>query len=328
MGKAKVWGIVLLVFAACGGAWPQGARGQEKWLGRLRFEKGQKLFVRTAVEQNVIRQIGQQERTLVQNTWVGCDWDVEQIEEDGGAWIKQTYRSAGVKIKGPGVDVEFDSTKDKQVPIQALSLVLLLNQAFYVKISPVGKIERINGLDELMGYVKASMPDVPNKVQMAEGLRQQLSEQAIRMEIERKLAIYPSEAKEPGQSWGELEETSEGAEVVVEREFTLKELREDGAVIEVAIDIKPSEDIEPVEVDGQKVIRKISGLGHGRIEISEPNGWIVRSEIGQDMVEQTEIVSRGAVLRRRQPEPVKTHRLEIFEMSEREDEQDAEEVAD
>jgi len=68
--------------------------------------------------------------------------------------------------------------------------------------------------------------------------------------------------------------------------------------------------------------REISGGGTGLIEINSSTGMIIRSNLTQDIVEQLRLAPGGAI--RRRPiagEPVKTHSVVTFEVTEQQTQQ-------
>jgi hypothetical protein len=306
---------VLLSQDSSGGE-DNGEKHEYKW----RFEKGQKYLLKNTAEYKVTWTMSGKAETTEQTIGIECNLDVQDVEQDGSAWVSYTYKKTSVKLKGPGVDVKFDSTRDKNVPTQALSLALILGESFYFKMTSQGKVERINGLDVMAANMKAKIPGVPNRDKIADSAKRQLDEQTIRKELEQIFAIYPTGSVGIGDSWSSSELSTEGAGMVVEKTFRLKEHKDGVAVIDVNVVIKPNPQPQPVQMGEMTVRWEASGRGQGSIEVDESTGRIIRGQVMRDWVEDAKVVSAGAM---RRPEgPVASSRTQVvttFEMSERTD---------
>ncbi len=309
--------VLFVVFAAvsCIGL----CAGAEKVEYRMRFEAGKKYRLRKVVEQRVTRVVGGGEHTLDQVTEMVSDFDVQDVEPDGSAWINYAYRESSLRLKGPGVDVEFDS-KDKKttVPIEAIGFALILGESFYIKMAPDGGVEKINGLDTMLSSVRGKIPNVRQKAQILESMKRQLNEGTVSRELEGYFAIYPDKAVGVGESWSRKPPASEVSAQIVETTWLVKEVKDGVVVVEVGIVVKSNPKAEPVDVRGVKMRREISGTGTGLIEIEESSGMIIHSEVTQETKEQMRVVPGGPIRRRESTtELVKTHRVVTFEMSER-----------
>lgn len=315
MRRALTREAVLLVVLCCVGF----CAGAERREYRMRFEAGKKYRLRKVVEQRVTRVVGGGEHTLNQATEMGSDFDVQDVEADGSAWINYAYRESSLRLKGPGVDIEFDSSKKGvSVPIEAIGFALILGESFYVKMSPDGKVEKINGLDTMLSSVRGKIPNVRGREQILESMKRQLDEGRVSDELEGYFAIYPDRAVGVGESWSRKAPASEVSARIVETTWLVKEVEDGVVVVEVGIVVKSNPKAEPVDVRGVKMRREISGTGTGLIEIEESSGMIIRSEVTQETKEQMRVVPGGPIRRRQSTtEPVKTHRVVTFEMTER-----------
>jgi hypothetical protein len=311
-GEAKREGAAASKSEAAGEE--NGEKHEYKW----RFEKGEKYLLKNTAEYKVSRTMSGKTETTERTSGIECNLDVQDIEQDGSAWVIYTYKNISVKLKGPGVDVKFDSTRDKEVPLQAISLAMILGESFYFKMTSQGKVERINGLDMMAANMKAKIPGVPNRDKIADSVKRQFDEQTIRKELERIFAIYPADGVGIGDSWSSSELSTEGTGMVIEKTFRLKERKDEVAVIDVNVVIKPNPQPQPVRIGGMTARWEASGWGHGSIEVDESTGRIIRGQVTRDWVEDAKVVSAGAM---RRPEgPVASSRTQVvttFEMSER-----------
>ncbi len=224
---------------------------------RFRFQPGDKFYLYlVSVAKQMTTQVaspGAPGRITEQTIRLGCDLDIKEVEEDGCAWAKYTYRQVAMKIEGPGVSIDFDSDANQpKVPLQVLPLAMAVGEGFYVKITPQGRIDKINGLQAIISSAKAKVPGVAGRSQILQTIDNQFGEAVTRRDIEDQLAVFPdpcmrsrlgedtagaaeeiempsrSRAVEPGQepqtavdTWSRIERIDE-EKIVVERTFRLK----------------------------------------------------------------------------------------------------------
>jgi len=370
-----------LRFVICLGFWiwcSEFAQGSDL---RFRFQPGDKFYLETTTENKTTIIVDGNERALEQMSRLGCDLDIEEVEENGNAWARFIYRQTAMKMKGAGVDVAFDSEANSSslpepgpaspakpgpafgesrgergasqprrigVPLQALPLVLMLNEGFFVKITPQGRIEKINGLPVIVSAARGKLPNIEGKEQVIQAIRKRFEESVIKRELEDLLAVFPdlssaapmsfigakSDACQApngvgvGATWSNSEQIAEQG-VVVEKAWRLTNLpvAGRGAIIDVNIIISPdvNADVnaEDVMLGNFKARREVSGRGTGQIEIdpegAATQGRIVKSTLTEDLVEEVRFLARG--LTRRvppPPEPTRTHIVITFQMTRRE----------
>jgi len=314
---------------------------------RFRFQPGDKYFLVSVTKQRMARIVHGNEQTTEQTVWLGCDLDVEEVEESGCAWAKYTYRQAVMKIKGLGVDTTYDSEANQpQVPFEALPLALELGESFYMKITPQGHIDKINGLQAIVVSAKGKLPNVKGREQLVGAVENLFAESAIRRVLESQLAVFPdpnTEHKSTGAqehtsaavmagaltpcSWSRTEQINEenaGVPVVVEQTWRLRETSGTVAVIDVNLVIRPTAEKEETTIGGAKARREVRGHGTGRVEIEKVTGRIIANTLTKDLVEEVEVFAQGPMLRPpAPPEPVRTHIVTTFQMIDRENLSDA-----
>lgn len=310
----KTFSSAALVMLCCGRL----CTAAEKVQYAMRFEAGKKYHLKKVIEQKVTRVIQDTEQTVQQMTKLESNFNVQDVEQNGSAWIDYTYTDSALKLKGPGVDVDFDSAKtDKPVPLQAIGLALILGESFYTKMSPAGRVEKINGLESVLSSVRGKIPNVRGKQQILDSLKQQLDESRITRELESFFAIYPDRAVSVGDSWSRRQVTSGANGRIVETKWQLKQADDAVLRVQVSIKVNSNPDAEPVNIRGVKMRREISGGGTGLIEINPSTGMIIRTKLTQDIVEQLHLAASGAIRRHRSVgEPVKTHSVVTFEITE------------
>jgi hypothetical protein len=324
---------------------------------RFRFQPGDRFYLVSVSEQTTTQVVDGNQQVASQTTRLGCDLDIDEVEENGCAWAKYTYRRVAMKITGSGVNVEFDSdanaalrsggalrsTSQPKVPLQAQPLAVVVGEGFYVKITPQGRIDKINGLQSVVGSAKAKVPNMAGRNQVIQAIVSQFAEAAVKRELEDRLAVFPDLNSVTGDpclvtppsdgrgdeervtTWSRTEQIDE-EKIVVERTFRLKERRVSGdmpgvAVVDINIVIRPAADVDETVRSGVRIRREVSGQGAGQIEIDESTGRIMNERLTQDSAEEIKASSEGPVRRIPPiPEPTTKHIVKAFQMIKRDSE--------
>jgi len=312
---------------------------------KFKFAPGDRYSLVSDTEQRTARVVDGNERVSEKTLRLECDFDIEEVDEAGFAWGKYTYRRASVKVKSPELNFVFDSDVNQlKTPVQAMPLRMVIGEELYLRITPQGRIEKINGVQALITTAKAKVGNFAGADKIGQAIDQQFTEPVLRRVLEDQMAVFPEPNKE-GATWGRTDvlssaeagypkaEQVEEANMVFERTFRLNPhaavLRQQDAgaqggiaVVEVNLVIKPvSAPVlsTPATESSVKANREIFGGGAGRIEIEEATGRIISSKITQDVVERVKYVAHGPMLRPPPPpEPSTTHTVTTFQMTRRE----------
>jgi hypothetical protein len=323
---------------------------------RFRFQPGDKYYLWSVAEEKTTRVADGNQQHAERIVRLGWDFDVEEVDENDFAWVKYTYRRTAVKFKGPELEFEFDSNGSKpRMHLQALPLFLVTNEAFYVRISPQGRVDKINGLQAVIGSAKSRIPNLAydDRMWVLGAIDEQFSETAIRRTLEDQMAVFPTATDDLTHpelvegadqnscvaSWSRNEqfEDTPGVVTVVERIFRLRKPRthfgssadrsgkstvpadQNGcgvAIVDVNVVVNSAPQVTFVR--GVEIKSIVSGRGAGQVEIEEATGRIIRHTVTRDMVERTEVSASGPVLRvPPAPEPVRARIVTTFEMTRR-----------
>jgi Family of unknown function (DUF6263) len=304
---------------------------------KFKFAPGDKYSLVSDTEQRTARVVDGNERVAEKTLRLECDFDIEEVDEAGFAWGKYTYRRAAVKVKSPELNFVFDSdVNELRTPIQAMPLRMVVGEGLYLRITPQGRIEKINGMQALITTAKAKVGNFAGADKIDQAIDQQFTEPVVRRVLEDQMAVFPEPNKE-GATWVRTDvlssaeagypkvEQVEEANMVFERTFRLnpdKSGRDRIAVVDVNLVIKPvSAPVlsTPAPESSVRANREILGEGFGRIEIEEATGRIISSKMTQDVTERVKYVAQGPMLRPPPaPEPSTTHTVTTFQMTRRE----------
>ncbi len=325
---------------------------------RFRFQPGDKFSLVSVNERKTVRYVDADEESTEQTVRLRCDLDVEQVELDGCAWAKYTYRQVALKVRGRDKDIDYDSDESQSrtafgdtspiggttatqsplqrpgrnaaVPPQVLPWVTAIDEGFYLRITPQGRITNINGLAAVVGNAKSKVPPAAvlyqqgatgsMRGQFIEAIEQQFTEGRIKRLLEGQLAVFPDVNAGPvniGDTWRRGQWTDEDR-LSLEWIYRFKERRDRIAVVDVNLIVGSDANAALIFIEGMKAERKISGQGAGQIEIEQLSGRIINSTLTYDVVEKITFLPQGAMRRPPPaPAPARSHTVITFQMIKR-----------
>ena len=215
---------------------------------KFKFAPGDKYSLVSDTEQRTARVVDGNERVAEKTLRLECDFDIEEVDEAGFAWGKYTYRRAAVKVKSPELNFVFDSdVNELRTPIQAMPLRMVVGEELYLRITPQGRIEKINSMQAFIATAKAKIGNFAGADKIGQAIDQQFTEPVLRRVLEDQMAVFPEPNKE-GATWVRTDvlssaeagypkvEQVEEANMVFERTFRLnpdKSGRDRIAVVDV-----------------------------------------------------------------------------------------------
>jgi hypothetical protein len=304
---------------------------------KFKFVPGDRCSLVSVTEQKTTRVVDGNEQTSERTTRLECNFDIEEVDEGGCAWAKYTYKRVTMKLRSQEQKVEFDSDANQlKTPLLAAPLRLAMGEELYLRVTPQGRIEKINGLQALITSAKAKWGNFAGADRVSQGITQLFAELTVRRELEDQLRIFP-ESNEGGATWSRTEilssaeagyaqaEQVEEVNIVFEKTFRLnpgKSGQGGIAVVDVNLVIKPvSAPVlsAPASESPARANMEILGEGAGQVEIEEATGRIISSKMTQDIAERVKYVAQGPMLRPPPAsEPITTHTVTTFQMTKRE----------
>lgn len=261
-----------------------GAQAAEKTQYKLKFEKGQKYYLRMTTEQKITQTIMGKEQTVDQNVGIGADFDINDVDAGGNTWARYTYRWVKFAQKTPMGEMAYDSSnKDASVPPMGLGFAALLGEGFSLKMTPTGQVAELKDLDKMRSNIQKKFADGPMRELMIKSMEKYTSEEAVKESTESSMAIYPDRPVGIGDSWSRTIVLSSSAAMILENTWTLKGRKDGVAAIEVVSIIKPNPKAEPVDMGAMKMSYRLSGKQQGLIEMDESTGRMIRSKMNQEL---------------------------------------------
>jgi len=260
------------------------ADAAEKTQYKLKFEKGQKYYLRMTTDQKVTQTLMGQQQTVDQTFGIGADFDINDVDTAGNAWARYTYRWVKFAQKTPMGEMVYDSSnKDAPVPPMAQGFAALLGEEFSLKMTPKGQVAELKDLEKMRSNIQKKFADGPTRELMIRSMDRYTSEDAVKESTESVMAIYPDKPVGIGDSWSRTIVLSRSAAMILENTWTLKGRKDGVASIEIVSVIKPNPKAEPMDMGTMKMSYRLSGKQQGLIEIDESTGRMIRSKMNQEL---------------------------------------------
>lgn len=294
------------------------ASSAEKSKYNFKFEKGQKYYVRVIDEQETRQIVGSREEIFQRSFGYGYDFDVTDVDEDGSAWIEQTCRWVCVKLKMPQGEAQYDSSKkDAKVKASLMAFAGFLDEGFFLNLTPQGHAKEARGFNMMYSFIKGKLPSVPQRKKAMEDFKSRVNETAIKELVDSIMFVCPDEAVSVGDSWKRKVVLSNVLPVIFESTFRLKTCDSNVAVIEVATEIKPDMSVEPIGVGDSIVGYELAGSRTGQVELERSKGYIIRSNIKEEMSGQIKVRPMSSATKGWRKFPIEIKNTITFEMTER-----------
>ena len=321
--NGKKFGIGVLVVVTVGLA-ARPAQAAEKMQYRLKLQKGQKYYLRMITETKTSYTLMGRERPMEEVIGFGYDFDVNDIDMNGNAWVTCTFDYISLNYKGPGGIIVYDSTQlFSPVAPAAKRLSLLQGARFQIIITPRGNVKQVTGLERMFKKLEKNINKRSQEKFMLESLKEQFSEKFIKEIFESHLAIYPETVVGVGDSWRKTAVTLSGLPLIVENILTLKDRKNGIAIIENYSNIKTDPNAKPTVRDGTKTSYRLKGKQNGMMEVEESTGLIRDSSLNLEMIGELRVETESDETTVKLI-PMKIQNVVTFQMTERKKEADQE----
>lgn len=322
--NGKKFGIGFLAVVVTVGLAVRFAEAAEKMQYRLKLQEGKKYYLRMITEGKTFYTIMGRERPIEEVIGFGYNFDVNDIDMNGNAWVTCTFDWIKLNYKGPGGMIVYDSTQlFAPVAPAAKRLAILQGARFQIITTPLGNVKEVTGLERMFKKIEKNINKRSQERFMLESLKEQFSEKFIKEIFESHLAIYPETAVGVGDSWRKTVVAPRGRPIIVENIWTVKERKNGIAIIENNSNIKPDPNAKPTVRDVTKTSHTLSGKKHGLMEVEESTGLIRDSSLNLEMIGELRVETESDETTVKLI-PTKIQNVVTFQMTERKKEADQE----
>lgn len=254
---------------------------------KLNLKKGDVYRMRQTQEQTVSQTAFGQTQDNSQTMIYDQKIEVVDVLADGNMKIKASTESIKVKLTNPQETVEFDSTNptDQENP-EFAGYKAIANSEFLMTLDPKGNVVNVEGIEAMMDSVMKEYENLPAEAKggLEESFKKMFSDENMKQMLGNVGAIYPDKSVSIGDTWSD--EVSLDVAVMsmdLKNTYTLKEQKDGRAIIAVDSTISTKEP-QVFNMGAMQMKHTInSGTQSGTVEVDETSGWIMRSQIDQNM---------------------------------------------
>ncbi|MEM6853292.1 MAG: DUF6263 family protein, partial [Planctomycetota bacterium] len=238
------------------------------------------------IDQTINQSLTGQQMTMDQligmtMTYTGLD----RPSDHGGVWIEVTYDRVRFKMGGPmPVDYDSEDGSANNNPM-AEGFDALVGQKLRMEFLPNGDVPNIEGIGELQQKMIDGMnlPAGPQRAAAEEALKLQFNEDMIKQMVAAMGGMYPDQPVGLGDQWEDKLEVGGMAPMSVTSTYTLTEFDDATATLAITGDIGPNPNAGPVMMSGMEMDAEFTGDQTGKVVMDRETGWVVSSEIEQNM---------------------------------------------
>lgn len=253
---------------------------------RLQLKPGKTYRMWMATDQEITQEIAGQKITINQMMGMGYRYQVQIVDDAGTATIIMAYDSIVVRNKTPMGEVNFNSADlsgdatPETAPYRAM-----VDAKFTLKLTKMGKVESITGMEEMMGKIVSEMGtgDPAQKAAIEQSLKKMIGNEAMAETIERSMNIYPTTPVAVGDSWNHKMEIAMMMPMTVNTTYTLKNVANGVADLDVQSTVANNANAKPMEMMGMAIDYKLTGTQKGTMKVTVEDGWIATSSLKQTL---------------------------------------------
>ena len=145
---------------------------------------------------------GMGEMTIDQSTSQIFKASTEDVAADGTARVRQTIEAMKMEMTSPMFSMAYDSANAAAAdPMLKGLLSPMLGESFTIVFAPTGDVQKVEGLSAVADKMFRAMPQDPAMAGMLDGLKNNVSDDAMRAMLKQTFAQFPSRPVKVGDSW-------------------------------------------------------------------------------------------------------------------------------
>ena len=264
---------------------------------KLNLQKGETYFQNSNATISIKQDLGGQ--TMDIGMEVNGKMSFAVMDKTDEYYILETkYTSLAMSTKSPYGNMDFSSEKGTGTDdVMSSILAEMLTHSFEVKMSPDGSIIEIKNLEEMFASIFDSFEDIPEmqRMQLSEQLQQSYGEDSFKGNIELVTAIFPDKDVKVNDTWSNSVKLRSGMNMVLNNEYTLTELNDEYALIDVTSTSKTEEQDDFQNINGMPAKYNLNGTMKATIKVDSKTGWILLSDMHQEIKGAIEIADNPQV---------------------------------
>jgi hypothetical protein len=266
---------------------PSTGKGR-KVLLRLNLQKGKSYKLSFTTEQKITQSIMGRRQRIEQSMGFGFTFQVLAVDRKGTAETKVIYHYVRYKMHGArGMKIDYDSANPPtgKLPVMARPYAALKGQSFTMKITTMGKVIDVKGVDAIVTHMVTSLgiPPGPRRATVEMAIRKQFGNQPVKEMMENMMAIYPKKKVGVGAVWNKTVVLKTGFPSIITTSYSLKQLKKDVAVLEVDSTVKPNPAVSSTTMGAMTMKYSLRGTQKGTMHMVLKTGLTARADIRQNL---------------------------------------------
>ena len=240
---------------------------------------------------------GMGDLTIDQSTTQTLSSVVDDVAADGTATLRQSVDAIKMEMNSPMMTMAYDSaTPDANTGPMAAMLKdvfsQMIGQSYTVTIAPSGEVKKVDGISRLADKMFKNIPPDPAMAGMLDGLKANLSDDAMRNLFTQSFPQFPDKPIKVGDSW-DLQSSSANpmlGTLLTSVKATLKSVDADagGRVARVATAISVKRDpTKPVPTNPMGMTLEVGDSTGGGEQVFEAGTGLLRSSTVQLTIPMT-----------------------------------------
>ncbi len=203
-------------------------------------------------------------------------------EPGGLERFKMSYEDIQYEQSAMGQEMIYDSKDPSRSNNPQFDNIYgtLLESDFELVYNSKGGLEDAPGLSEIMDKMFADLP-----AEAQETVRAQMGDNALLQAMKSMTYYYPQQDKvKIGDSWDITNEIAiAGMELIIDSKYTLMEVKDGQAKIQVTSEIDSNPDAAGMDMMGFRMSFDLQGTQEGFIYVDESTSWLNRMELDQQL---------------------------------------------
>jgi hypothetical protein len=286
--KRNKLNIIFLIFCF---SLPLFAREHEKITLTFKFIKGDtwKIRQKTNATNTFTTEKGKVFRGK-ENSDIITEYKVESVEPNHQAWVNFGNKSLKYKSVMKDIDisktierVNYNSSKDSfPSSINAQLLAATLEENILLKITPLGRVVDVNGLETYRNEMVKKIPESKYKEAVLANIKTRLTKDILKEQYGYLNPYYFNKPLSIGESVNFVWPLRTYS-VILEGSTTLKSLDNGIAFLELEGDVKPHPNAEPIDFSLYKMKFEVIGKFNGKAQVDQASGKLIHSSYHMQM---------------------------------------------
>jgi DUF971 family protein len=259
---------------------------------RLNLEKGDRFHVVSKQNMNQVNKVrGQQMETKVDNL-TEYDVTVQEVKSDGTYVVQMKYTRMKMNVNNMMVSMAADTKDGSGDEMVSQYLNEMIGKTVTLHMNELGEVQQVKGMEENQQAAAENLSGRKG-AQVRQAMSGNMSAEAMRSMMEQRMGTFPEKAVAAGDTWQKSGQTNTVAETDITRKYTYKG-RENGQDI-IAVETTMAIDNADMQQgqSGQSTKMDLKGTGSGTLKLAPDTGWLIASEMTQEMKGDIKIQRRG-----------------------------------